>query len=134
MSKSLIQTVNTSTQTVGTDGAIALGNVVRRFGNNLKLSNNAIVVNGEGYYILDAAVTVVPTAAGNVTVAFYENGVQIPGGISYGYASAASAPVTLPIVATIRHKCCCDAISNITCALIAGPGQITQISVRVKKD
>ena len=134
MSRSLIQVTNQSTQTVALNSIISLGSVLRRFGCNCRLSGNAIEVNGEGYYTIDADVTVVPTAAGAVTVALYNNGVQIPGAIAYGAVSTAGNPVTLCINTTIRQACCCDSADNITMVLIAGAGTVNNVSMRVVKE
>ena len=60
MSKSLIQVANQSTQTVFINSIIGLGSVQRRYGNNLRLSGNAIEVDGQGYYTVDAAFSVSP--------------------------------------------------------------------------
>lgn len=133
MSRSLIQTVNQSEQNVAANSIISLGSVLRRFGCNLRLSGNAIEINGEGYYKVDANVSVAPTEAGPVTVALYENGVQIPGAIAYGTAAAAGDSVTLPLETTIREGCCCDGADNLTCVLIEGAGVVRNISLRVDK-
>lgn len=133
MGKSLIQVANQSLQTVAPNSIISLGSVQRRFGCNLRLSGNAIEVAGEGYYEIDATVSLAPTAIGNVSVALYENGVQIPGAIAYGSVSTAENSVTLPLVATIRQGCCCDSADNITCVLIEGESTVQNISLRVVK-
>lgn len=133
MGKSLIQVANQSQQNVNDDSIISLGSVQRRYGCNLRLSGNAIEVTGEGYYKADASVSVEPTVEGPVTVALYKNGVQIPGAIAYGTASAAEVPVTLPIVATIRQTCCCDSADNLTLVLLEGAGIVTNVSLRVEK-
>lgn len=134
MSRSLIQTSNQSAQNVALNGIISLGSVLRRFGCNCRLSGNAIEVTGEGYYTIDATVTATPTAAGNVTVALYSNGVQIPGTLVSGGVTTVGNSVTLPIVTTIRQGCCCDSADNITCVLTEGPGVIKNISLRVIKE
>ena len=90
-------------------------------------------VNGEGYYTADCCVSVAPTAAGPVTVALYNNGVQIPGAIAYGAVSTAGDSVTLPIITTIRQGCCCDSADNLTCVLIEGAGTVRNVSLRVEK-
>lgn len=133
MSRSLIQTVNQSPQDVAEGGIIALGSVQRRYGCNLRLSGNGIEAEGAGYYDIDIAVTVEPSAVGAVTVAAYKDGAQIPGAIAYGYVATADEPVTLPIVATIRQNCC-DGADNITCVLVENAGTVTNISTRIKKD
>ena len=131
MSKSLIQTANQSTQNVAENSIISLGSVQRRYGCNLRLSGNGIEVDGEGYYKIDASVSAAPTETGNVTVAIYSNGVQIPGAIAYA-SSTAGTSVVVPIVATVRQRCC-DGAANLTCVLVEGAGTVSNISVRVEK-
>ena len=132
MGKSLIQTTNQTSQTVAEDGIISLGSVIRRYGCNCRLSGNAIELIGQGYYTFDASVTVVPTTAGVVTVALYNNNVQVPSAIAYGTGEADS-PITLPIVATLRQMCC-DSADNLTVVLVEGAGQVTNISTRTIKE
>lgn len=134
MSRSLIQTANQSTQTVAANSIISLGSTQRRFGCNLRLSGNGIEVNGEGYYTIDADVSVSPTAAGPVTVALYSNGAQIPGAIAYGSVTTAGNPVNMSINCTVRQGCCCDSADNITCVLITGAGTVNNVSVRAVKE
>ena len=131
MGKSLIQTVNQSPQTVAVNGVISPGTTIRRYGCNLRLSGNGIEVNGEGYYEIDGAVTVAPTAAGPVTVAILNDGAQIPGLIAEGTGTAGDN-LTLPFVGTLR-KGCCDGASTLTCVLLAGAGEVNNISLRVTK-
>lgn len=133
MSRSLIQTTNQSSQNVALNGIISLGSVLRRFGCNCKLSGNAIELNGEGYYTIDATVTATPTAAGNVTVALFNNGVQIPGTLVTNSVTTVGNSTTIPIVTTIRQGCC-DTAANISCQLLAGPGVVNNISLRVIKE
>lgn len=133
MSRSLIQTANQSTQNIAENSIISLGSVQRRYGCNLRLSGNAIEADGEGYYTAICNVSVAPTVAGPVTVALYNNGVQIPGAIAYGAVSTAGNSVTLPIEATIRQGCRCDSADNLTCVLIAGAGVVRNIAMRVEK-
>lgn len=134
MGRSLIQTANQSVQTVAENSIINPGSTQRRFGCNLRLSGNGIEVNGEGYYTIDANVTVAPTAAETVTVALYNNGVQIPGAIASGVAATAADSVNLSLIATVRQGCCCDSADNITCMLLAGAGEVQNVSIRVVKE
>lgn len=133
MSKSLIQVANQSGVTVAAGSIIPLGSVQRRYGCNCRLSGNAIEISGAGYYEVEASVSVTPTAAGAVTVALYNNGVQIPGAIAYGAVSTAGDSVALPLVATVRQGCCCDSADNLTCVLVEGAGTVRNISLRVTK-
>lgn len=132
MSKSLIQTTNQSSQTVAVGSIISLGSVLRRFGCNCRLSGNAIEIEGEGYYKIDANVSLAPSAVGNVTVALYKDGVQIPSAIAYGSVSTADNSVTLPITTTVRQRCC-DSASSLTLVLTAGASTVNNVSVRVDK-
>ena len=133
MSKALIQTVNPGTQTVAVDGIINLGSVIRRFGCNLRLNGNAIEVNGEGYYKVDCNVTLAPTAAGNVTVALYKNGVALTGATATGSVTTAGNFVTLPIQTTIKEGCCCDGGTALTLVLVEGASTVSNVAVRVEK-
>ena len=133
MSRSLIQTTNPSTQAVADGGIINLGSVLRRFGCNCRLNGNVVEIEGAGYYTITGTFTVAPTAAGDVTVAILENGVQISGATSTVTATAGST-VTIPIVTTARQNCCCEGSSSLTCVLIEGAGDVTNVSLRVEKE
>ena len=133
MGKSLIQVANQSTQAVAVNSIIGLGTVQRRYGCGLNLSGNDIEVTGEGYFTIDADVTVSPTAVGTVTVGLYADGVQIPGAVANGSVSTASNPVTLPITATIRQRCCSNP-STLTLVLVNGAGDVQNVSMRVVKE
>ena len=134
MGRSLIQVANQSTQTVAVNSIIALGSTQRRFGCNCRLSGNGIEVSGEGYYTIDASVSVAPTATGDVTVALYNNGVQVSGAVAYGSVSTAGNPTTLSINTTVRQGCCCDSADNLTLVLLAGAGDVQNVSMRVVKE
>lgn len=133
MSKSLIQVANQSSQTVAANSIISLGSTQRRYGCNCRLSGNGIEINGQGYYTVDANVSIAPTAAGPVTVALYNNGVQVPGAIAYTTGTAGD-PVNVGIVATVRQGCCCDNADNLTLVLVEGAGTVDNVSMRVVKE
>jgi len=133
MSKALIQMANQSVQSIEENGIIMPGTIIRRFGCNLALNGNGVEIGGEGYFTIDAAVTVAPTAAGAVTVALMDNGVQVPGAIAQGYQATATQPLTLPIVATVRKRCC-DGASVLTLVLQAGAGEVQNVSWRIVKE
>lgn len=134
MSRSLIQTVNQSEQAAAENGILALGTVQRRYGRDLRLSGNGIEATGTGYFSIEASVSVAPTAAGPVTVALYDNGVQVPGAIAYGSAAAAGDPVNLAIVSTIRRGCCCAGADSLTLVLVEGTGAAQNVSMRVTEE
>ena len=132
MSKSLIQTANSSQQNVAVNSIISLGSTLRRFGCNCRLNGNAIELRGEGYYTIDVDTTVTPTAAGNVTVTLFKDGVAIPGATATNSVSTVGNSTTLPINTTVRVGCC-GGDSSITAVLIAGAGVVNNISMRVIK-
>ena len=133
MSRSLIQVTNQSTQAVTANSIISLGSTQRRYGCNCRLSGNGIEIEGEGYYTVDADVSVAPTATGSVTVALYNNGTQVQGAIAYGSVSTAGNPTTLSINATLRQGCCSSA-DNLTLVLLEGAGNVQNVSMRVVKE
>ena len=133
MSKALIQTINQSTQAVDVNSIINLGAVIRKFGCNLRLNGNAIEVSGDGYYKVDCNVTLAPTAAGNVTVAVYKNGVPLTGATATGSVTTAGNFITLPIQTTIKEGCCCDGGTALSLVLVAGAGTVSNVAVRVEK-
>ena len=133
MAKSLIQTANSSQQNVAVNSIISLGSTLRRFGCNCRLNGNAIELVGEGYYTIDVNTTVTPTAAGNVTVTLYKDGVAIPSATATNSVSTVGNSTTLPITTTVRLGCKCDGSSSITVVLIEGAGVINNISARVVK-
>jgi hypothetical protein len=121
--KSAIYTANTTPTTITLTTAqptavLPLGTVVRRFGRNIQLSGNGILLDGEGYYDINASVTMTPTTAGNYTVSLFRDGVAIPGATQTVTATAAGT-VTINIPAIVRLQCC-DSSSTIQ-AVITTP-------------
>ena len=130
MSKSAIYVVNNTAQNVAVNGQISLGNVIRRFGCNCQLVNNAIRVSGSGYYDIDASFTVAPTAAGNVTITMYKDGVEVPGAAATETATAANDIINLSISCLVREFCpCCDESSALTFVLSGTAASITNVAI-----
>lgn len=133
MSKSLIQIANSSQQTVAVGSVISLGSVLRRFGCNCRLNGDAIEIEGDGYYTIDANITATPTAAGDVTVSVLKDGVVIPGATSTDSVTTVGNSATLSINTTVRIGCRCDGADALTLTLLEGPGVISNVSMRVIK-
>lgn len=134
MSKSIIYTANTSSQNVALNGIIDPGTVIRRFGPNLGLSGNAIQIDGAGYYNIQASFTMAPTAAGNVTITAYKDGVAIPGAIATEATGTANDPINLSISSVVREFCtCCDGLSNLTFVLTGTAAAVTNAAIVVEK-
>lgn len=118
--KSALYSANTSPATITLTTAqptatLSLGTVIRRFGCNVQLSGNGILLDGQGYYDVDASVTITPVAAGNYTVSLFADGVAVPGATQTVTAGAA-ATVNFNIPALVRLQCC-DSSATLTLVL-----------------
>ena len=110
--KSAIYTANNTPSTITLSVAqpsavLPLGTVIRRFGKNVQLSGNGILLNGGGYFDVDASITLTPVAAGNYTITLFEDGVAVPGAIQT-MTVGAGATVNFNIPALVRLQCCDD--------------------------
>lgn len=135
MSKAGIYTVNSGAQAVAVGGVINLGSINRRFGRKcceeiLNLNGSSITINEPGYYDVDVAVTALPTAAGPVTIAVFQDGVAVPGSTNTAQGTAGN-PVNVVSLPLVRVRC--DSASNLTVVLVNGAGTIANISVKVLK-
>jgi hypothetical protein len=134
MSKSAIYTANVSAQNVAVNGVINPGTVVRRFGPNVALSGNAIQISGQGYYDVDVSITAAPTAAGNVTITMFKDGVAIQGATATASTTTANNPINLSISSMVREFCeCCTGISNLTFVLTGTAAAVSNVSIVVEK-
>lgn len=133
MSKSLIQTANTSPSDLLEGSTIPLGTVLRRFGCNCRLSGNAIEIEGAGYYTISGTVTLTPNAIGNVSIEVLENTQTIAGATVTGSVSAVGNSVTLPFETTVRLGCCCVGASQLSLVLTEGASTVEAVSLRVEK-
>lgn len=116
--KSGIYAVNTQTgQSIGIGGTYVPSTVIRRYGKYCKLGGNGVSIGncqgGAGYYDIDANVSVVATATGNITATLYKDGAPVQGATATATAGAVGDVVTLPISALVRLNCDCDT-ANLT--------------------
>ena len=70
--KSAIYAVNTSTATIPEGGTYQPNTIIRIFGQCCQMANNAMELNGQGYYDVAVTATVIGTVAGNVTMTVYQ--------------------------------------------------------------
>jgi len=117
MSKSVMYAANTNTQTVAAGGVINFGSIIRKYGCNCNLVSGNAIASGNGYYRVDASITVEGTAAGTGTIALYKNGVAIPGAVAQ-YETTATSISTVSIPCVIRDNCCCE--SETITAVVSG--------------
>ena len=132
MSRAFIYTVNENAQAIAANGAVNPGNIVRRYGCAFGVNNDAVTIEGEGYYSIDATVIVAADAADDMTARLYKDGEPIPGAEATVTVSAIGDIVTLPVVAGIRKTCCDSGISFITCVLSAA-GTVENFALRLEK-
>lgn len=111
---------------------LPLGTVIRRFGCNVQLSGTGILLDGDGYYDVDANVTITPAAAGNYTVTLFRDGVAVPGA-TQTIAAAAAGPVAFNIQALVRLQCCNSSatLSLVLTTTAALPATVTVNNVGV---
>lgn len=115
--KSAIYVANTSANSITLTAqqptaTTPMGTTIRRFGCNLRLSGNGILVEGEGYYSINTSVTATAATAGDYTVKVFSDGVEIPGALQTVTAAAGSV-IAFNIPAILRIACCKSA-STIT--------------------
>lgn len=125
--KSGIYVVNTTTGTsIDIGGTYVPSTVIRRYGKYCQLGGNGVSIGncqgGAGYYDIDANVSVVATAIGNVTATLYKDGAPVQGATATATAGAVGDVVTLPISALVRLNCDCDT-ANLT--IIIGGQEVT---------
>lgn len=130
--KSAIYTAMTAPTAVAVGGTIPLGTVIRRFGCNCQLSGNGITVDGPGYYEVNASVTLLATAAGDVTVTMYKDGVPVPGATATETLSAIGNSANLNIASMVRLQCC-DSASTLTFVLTGTANTVSNVGLVVKK-
>lgn len=129
--KSAVYTANVSTLTATANSIIPLGQVVRKYGCDINVMPNSIILKGAGYYMITATVTTAPTAAATVNVTMLKDGVAVPGAEATQTTAAASKSTTLNFTAIVRKTCCAEA-SNVI-FVIDTAGQISNVAITVVK-
>lgn len=132
MSKSAIYTALTTATAVAVNGTIPLGATIRRFGCHIRQDGNSITVSGKGYYKVTVSATVVPDAAGTVTIALNKDGVPVAGAQASETVTAAATSVAMPIVTIVRNVCDCDS-AVLSFVLKDAASSITNFAATVEK-
>lgn len=138
---SAIYTADTNVQTLSLTAGqptavVNPGGIVRRFGCNLGVSGDAVRLEGRGYYDVDANLTLVPAAAGVVTVSLYQDGVAVPGASQSAVASAAGDAVPVNVSALVRVRCCDPSVLTIvvsTTAALPTTVEVANVGVVAEK-
>ena len=104
-----IYAANTNPQELEIGDIINFGSIVRRFGSALNLSGGNVVINGTGYYDIDANINITGTGTGVVTIRLYKDGVPITGAMAnVGTASGTRHSISIPAI--VRERCCCESV------------------------
>lgn len=138
MSKAALQASSTNVQAVIANGQINVGNAKLRFGRDIAVNNGSISIKTCGYYKIDSSVIIQPTAIGEVAVKLQHNGADIPGAISFGYATVADQNVTMNLSSIVRvvcqNGCPCESIPDaVSIVLVDGPGDVVSTLTDVVK-
>ena len=107
------------------------GAIIRRFGRNVQLDGQGINLIGSGYYDLDASLSFTPTAAGPVTIQYFQDGVAVPGATATEQGTAGE-PLNIGVTAKLRN-CGCDCNTTLTYTINAA-GTILNLSNMVDKE
>lgn len=104
MAKAALYVVNTTTGTdIAIGGSVPFTTIARRFGCGANLRGTQVALSCDGYYAVEATVTLLATAAAApYTVTLLQNGVAVPGATASGVAAATGDAITLPISAIVR--------------------------------
>lgn len=129
--KSAVYAVNFTPQDVAVDGVINLGYLSRAYGDSFRLANG-LELRGAGYYDVSASITLDATAAGDVTVTLYSNGIAVPGATATQTATAAGDTVNLSIVSLIRVMCHCQS-ATLTLVLSDVAATVTNVALVAEK-
>lgn len=116
--KSGIYVANTTTGTsISIGGTYVPSTIIRRYGKYCQSGGNGVSIGnacgGAGYYDVNASVSVVATAIGNITATLFKDGAPVQGATAIATATAIGDVVTLPISALVRLNCDCDT-ANLT--------------------
>ena len=126
------QATQNVTTAAGTFAQVSFGNIVRRFGNALNLNGDGIICRGSGYFDVECAVTLTPTAAGPISVQLRQGNDSIQGATAL-VTGAAGTTVTIPVPPCMPRNCGCDCSSVVT-LWVNAPCTITNVSTVVEKE
>lgn len=92
----MLKLTNTTSTALAANQVIPLSAVLDT-NNSLSFSNNTIKINKAGYYDVTGNFVITATAAGDISVRLFANGVAIPEAIATETAAAVGNVITLPI-------------------------------------
>lgn len=132
MARCAIYTTNTSAQALTAGSIIPVGSTTRRFGKSIRQDGNTITLLGEGYYHVNASATLIPSAAGTVTVTGQKDGVAVVGATASETVAAVSTATNLNLDFIVRNICGCSS-SILSFVLTGADATLSNLAVTVEK-
>lgn len=132
MARCAIYTTNTSAQALTAGSIIPVGSTTRRFGKSIRQDGNTITLMGEGYYHVNASATLIPSAAGTVTVTGQKDGVAVVGATASATVAAVSTATNLNLDFIVRNICGCSS-SILSFVLTGADATLSNLAVTVEK-
>lgn len=132
---SVLYVANTTDQSVAANGQIALGSVIRRTGcSQVSLNGNTIQLEGTGYFEVTVSSTFTsPAATSTISVALYQDGVQVPGAEASDYISTADTIARDISFTCVVRNTCCKSFSSLTLINIGAAASFNNVAVVVKR-
>lgn len=134
MSKAFAFISNSTSQTITGGGVINPGTAQHGFGctccgRTIQLSGTNINLRETGYYQVDIGATVSASAAGNVTLALYQDGVLVAQGTET--IAGTNDPAAISFPAGIKVNC--NSVLTLVATATAGDPIVTNIYTTVEK-
>ncbi len=129
--KSAIYTVNQTETELQANSQIPIGGVIRRFGQCIRLEGDNVTCCSNGYYLVNASVTLRSVAEGDISAALYLNGTQYTGAEATETAAGAGDAVDLEITSIVRVMC--GNASSISLRLGDAAASIANVALTVVK-
>lgn len=133
--KSLINVATTSSTAVVTGGTLPLATIVRKRGNEINLSGNAVAITdtGSNYYLVTVTATFTAPVTGVVKLDLQQNGTNVTGATASTTITTASTEVrSLSFSAIVRTFNCCG-IDSLAIVNSGVGATFTNIAMQVEK-
>lgn len=130
MCKAAVYAANSTAQTLASGSVISFGTIVRKFGCNCSVSGGNAIIQGAGYYDIDANVTFTAGAAGTAVITLYKDGTAIPGA-NASQTVAADSVYSISLPALVKEVCCQE--STITAIISGVAATVNNAAIEVKK-
>ena len=133
--KSLIDVATTTSTAVVANGTLPLATIIRRRGNELNLSGNAVAITdcGSNYYLVVVTATFTAPVAGIVTLNLQQNGANVAGATASTTITTATTEVrslSFPAIVRTFNNVGVDSLSLVNAGVAA---TFSNIAITVEK-